>query len=72
MIRGVHPISKQEDRDFGGRQFVLSVYDRCEMDPQGVLCVRVPEGDPDYAPSILEKPDLPPATYLTWTALKIV
>ena len=27
------------------------------MDPQGVLCVRVPEGDPDYAPDILEKPE---------------
>ena len=40
QIRGVHPITLEEDAGVGGRTYVLAVHDRCEFDSQGVLLRR--------------------------------
>eukprot|EP00439_Symbiodinium_sp_Y106_P043633 s4249_g5.t1 len=54
-IRSVDPVT-QLDESVGGRRFILSVHDVCELDSTGTICVRVAAPHPDYAPDVLGEP----------------
>jgi hypothetical protein len=55
LLQAVDPVTGFDER-VGGRQFVLSIHDVCELDPTKTLCVRVKPPHPDYAPSLLGQP----------------
>ncbi|CAK9080192.1 unnamed protein product, partial [Durusdinium trenchii] len=54
-VRSVDPVT-QLDESGGGRRFILSVHDVCELDSTGTVCVRVAAPHPDYAPDVLGQP----------------
>eukprot|EP00434_Breviolum_minutum_P036254 symbB.v1.2.032118.t1/scaffold3812.1/size49844/3 len=55
QVRAVDPVTKQ-DEIVGGRRFILSVHDVCELDSTGTICVRVAPPHPNYAPDVLGQP----------------